>query len=196
VKTKLRIIAATHRNMAELVRSGKFREDLFYRLNVVPMHIPPLRERTEDIPALIQHFVSQAGAAKVFEPAAMKLMQQHRWTGNIRELENFTRRLVALCPQDIIGAETVSAELSRLSPGMASSHSRAEIISMLMQDYFAALPAGEIYEPLINEIEKPLIERVLKITKGNQIKAAELLGLNRNTLRKKIRELGVEVRKA
>jgi len=196
VKTKLRIVAATHRNMAELVRSGKFREDLFYRLNVVPMHIPPLRERTEDIPALVQHFVSQAGATKVFEPAAMGLMQQHRWTGNIRELENFTRRLVALCPQDIIGADTVSAELSRLSPGTLTSHSRAEIISMLMQDYFAALPAGEIYEPLINEIEKPLIERVLKITKGNQIKAAELLGLNRNTLRKKIRELGVEVRKA
>ncbi|MEZ0259366.1 MAG: nitrogen regulation protein NR(I) [Alphaproteobacteria bacterium] len=196
VKTKLRIVAATHRNMAELVRSGKFREDLFYRLNVVPMHIPPLRERTEDIPALVQHFVLQAGASKVFEPAAMGLMQQHRWTGNIRELENFTRRLVALCPQDIIGADTVSAELSRLSPGMATSHSRTEIISMLMQDYFAALPTGEIYEPLINEIEKPLIERVLKITKGNQIKAAEMLGLNRNTLRKKIRELGVEVRKA
>lgn len=196
LKTRLRIIAATHRNMQELVRTGKFREDLYYRLNVVPIHIPALRERAEDIPSLVQHFVTQAGASKVFEPAAMRLMQQHQWTGNIRELENFTRRIAALCPQDIIGAETVTSELSRFAGVKASSHSRGEIISMLMQDYFAALPMGTIYEPIINEIEKPLIERVLKITKGNQIKAAEMLGLNRNTLRKKIRELGVEVRKA
>jgi two-component system nitrogen regulation response regulator GlnG len=196
VKTRLRIVAATHRNMQELVRTGKFREDLYYRLNVVPIHIPALRERAEDIPSLVQHFLTQAGASKVFEPAAMKSMQQHRWTGNIRELENFTRRVAALCSQDIIGAETVSSELSRFASAKTTSHSRAEIITMLMQDYFAALPAGTIYEPLINEIEKPLIERVLKITKGNQIKAAEILGLNRNTLRKKIRELGVEVRKA
>ncbi len=125
----------------------------------------------------------------------MELISRHSWPGNIRELENFTKRLAALCPQDIIDAEAVREELSKLSAQAAAPQNRAEIAALLVEDYFRALPAGEIYEPLMREIEKPLIERVLQVTKGNQIKAAEMLGLNRNTLRKKIRDLGIEIRR-
>lgn len=196
VKTRLRIIAATNKDLPALVRANKFREDLYYRLNVVPLRIPPLRERSADIPALVQHFIAKSGIAKVFEVEAMDVLQQHAWQGNIRELENFTRRLAALCPQDIIDAATVREELKAVVTTTAAPANRAEIIGLLMQDYFTTPPIGGIYEPLLRELEKPLIERVLQITNGNQIKAAEMLGLNRNTLRKKIRDLGVEVRRA
>ncbi|MCC7038574.1 MAG: sigma 54-interacting transcriptional regulator, partial [Alphaproteobacteria bacterium] len=196
VKTRLRIVAATNKDLPALVRAGKFREDLYYRLNVVPLRIPALRERSDDIPALVQHFIAKSGIAKVFEAQAMDVLQHHAWQGNIRELENFTRRLAALCPQDIIDAATVREELKNLVPATVAPANRAEIIGLLMQDYFTAPPAGGSYEPLLRVLEKPLIERVLQVTNGNQIKAAEMLGLNRNTLRKKIRDLGVEVRRA
>ncbi len=200
VKTRLRIIAATNRDMQALVRQGKFREDLYYRLNVIPLHIPPLRDRSEDIPALVQHFIAQLGSLKVFEPEAMRLIQQQPWAGNIRELENFTRRLAALCPQEIIDAAAAAAELKRLSRAEnAAPKGRDELIAALMNDYFAAwgnaLPQGGIHAPVICDIEKPLIERALELTGGNQIRAAEILGLNRNTLRKKIRELRIDVRR-
>ncbi len=201
VKTRLRIVAATNRDMSVLVRQGKFREDLYYRLNVVPLHIPPLRERAEDIPALVQHFIAKSGSTIVFEPAAMRLIQQQPWPGNIRELENFTRRLAALCPQDIVDAAAAAAELKRLARAEVSApKAREELIAALMQDYFAAWganpPAEGIHAPVIRDVEKPLIERALEITNGNQIRAAEILGVNRNTLRKKIRELRIEVRRA
>ncbi len=197
VKTKIRIIAATNKDLKSLVKKSLFREDLYYRLNVIPIQIPPLRDRQEDIPALVQHFVGSA--PKVFEPAAMKALQQNRWAGNIRELENFTKRLVALCPQDIIDAKTVMAEMqnfSTASPALAASGNVGETMQTLMADYFATNDVTNgLYDRIISQLEKPLIEQTLKYTKGNQIKAAEILGLNRNTLRKKIRELAVDVRR-
>ena len=201
VKTRLRIIAATNRDMQALVRQGKFREDLYYRLNVIPLHVPPLRERAEDIPALVQHFIARAASTKVFEPAAMRLIQQQPWPGNIRELENFTRRLAALCPQDIIDAPAAASELKRLLPAEPGApKGREELIAALMHDYFTgwgvALPKDGIHAPVVRDIEKPLIERALELTGGNQIRAAEILGLNRNTLRKKIRDLGIDIRRA
>ncbi|MBI1214629.1 MAG: nitrogen regulation protein NR(I) [Alphaproteobacteria bacterium] len=208
VKTRLRIIAATNKNLSALVKAGKFREDLYYRLNVIPLHIPPLRERAEDIPALVQHFIardaSSAGvngvSPKVFEPGAMQRIRQHPWPGNIRELENFTRRLAALCPQDIIDAETVGEELARLGasqPETALPGDRAGLIRAVLDDFFCIRPPeGEVHARLVAELEKPLVERVLQMTNGNQIRAAEILGLNRNTLRKKIRELDIEIRRS
>src|SRR5690606_8447887 len=115
VKAQVRIVAATHQDIRALVQSGKFREDLYYRLNVVPLHVPPLRERAEDIPALVQHFAAQSGHAKVFEAAAMQAIQAYRWPGNIRELENFVKRLSALHAEDIMDAETVKIELGKLA---------------------------------------------------------------------------------
>ena len=201
VKTRLRIIAATNRDLQAIVRQGKFREDLYYRLNVIPLHIPPLRDRAEDIPALVQHFIAKSGSTMVFEPEAMRLIQQQPWPGNIRELENFTRRLAALCPQDIVDASAAAAELKRLARSeTATPKSREDLIAALMQDYFAGwganLPAEGIHAPVVRDIEKPLIERALELTNGNQIRAAEILGLNRNTLRKKIRDLHIEVRRS
>jgi two-component system nitrogen regulation response regulator GlnG len=194
-RARLRIVAATNRDMRRLVGEGRFREDLYYRLNVIPLHIPPLRERREDIPALVQHALAASGTAKVFEPDAMRLIEAHAWPGNIRELENFTRRLAALCPQDIIDAEAVGAELGRL-PAAQPRGGRAELIAALVADYAAewgVAPPPGIHGAVLRDIEKPLLERVLELTQGNQIRAAELLGLNRNTLRKKIRELGVSL---
>jgi len=197
IKTRLRIIAATNKDLPALVRAGKFREDLYYRLNVVPVRLPALRERKEDIPALVQHFVAKSGAGKVFEPAAMEAIQRHSWPGNIRELENFTRRLAALRPESIITAEAVREELNQLGGNSAlTEQNRPALIAAIIDNYFRALPEGDIYQPLIDEVEKPLIERALALTKGNQIRAAEILGINRNTLRKKIRTLGVSYRKA
>ncbi|MDE1152150.1 MAG: nitrogen regulation protein NR(I) [Micavibrio sp.] len=195
MKTRIRIIAATNKDLPSLVKAGKFREDLYYRLNVVPMRIPALRERPEDIPSLVQHFVARSGTAKVFEPAAMKAIQAHTWPGNIRELENFTRRLAALRAQDIVDEAAVREELKTLPQASASSADRGELMNSLLDHYFMSAPEADIYEPLMRELEKPLIERVLHMTNGNQIRAAEILGLNRNTLRKKITDLGVTIRK-
>lgn len=204
IKTRVRIITATNKDLPALVKKGLFREDLYYRLNVVPLHIPPLRERAEDIPALIQHFLKTTGSVKVFDPEAMRLLQAFRWPGNIRELESFVRRLSVLYAEDIISPATVTEELARLSAAATggaavSSETLSQTVVRLLGEYFAAhhgqLPPPGLYDRILREVEKPLIEQTLTITGGNQIKAAEVLGLNRNTLRKKIRELDIEVRK-
>ena len=196
IRTNVRIIAATNKDLKKLVQQGNFREDLYYRLNVVPLQLPPLRERCADIPALIRHF--SRDSIKVFEPQAMKLLQEYKWPGNIRELENIVRRLVALHPQEIIDAEAV---LSILEKDVATRQIDTPddvnlIIKSAIDAYFVNGPKdGRVHEDLISLTEKLLIEKVLTITGGNQIKAAEMLGLNRNTLRKKIRELSIEFRK-
>lgn len=204
VKTNLRIIAATHQDMRALVQSGKFREDLYYRLNVVPLHVPPLRDRAEDIPALVQHFVAQSGMAKVFVPAAMQAIQAYRWPGNIRELQNFVKRLTALYADDIIDAKTVQAELAKLSMiippvgAFVAANSDISITDAVIRTLSTDMTAFEkpdLYGRILRQMEKPLIAEVLAYTRGNQIRAAEILGLNRNTLRKKIRDLDIDVKK-
>ena len=207
IKTDVRIVAATHRDLRALVRQGTFREDLFYRLNVVPIRLPPLRERTEDIPALARHFLSQTVAlglpAKSLDAAAVERLKRHRWPGNVRELENLVRRLAALYSQEVISLDVVEAELAETSapPPPPVEEDRREglggAVERHLRDYFAAhkdgIPAAGLYDRVLREVEKPLIALSLTATRGNQIKAAELLGLNRNTLRKKIRELDVQV---
>jgi len=202
VKARARVIAATHQDLRARVRDGRFREDLYYRLNVVPLHVPPLRERAEDIPALVQHFLRQSKALKVVEPAAIAVMQAHGWPGNVRELENAVRRLAALHTEDVIDAEAVrmalqASSMSVMTDGVALS--APGDISSTIADILAAdasLMAGtDVYDRIIRLVEKPLIARMLAMTGGNQIKAAELLGLNRNTLRKKITELDIDVKK-
>lgn len=204
VKTNLRIIAATHQDMRALVQSGKFREDLYYRLNVVPLHVPPLRDRAEDVPALVQHFVAQSGTSKVFAPAAMQAIQAYRWPGNIRELQNFIKRLTALYADDIIDTKTVQGELAKLSlttppPGgfVAANNdvSIADAVIRTLSTDIAAFEKPDLYGRILRQMEKPLIAEVLSYTRGNQIRAAEILGLNRNTLRKKIRDLDIDVKK-
>jgi two-component system nitrogen regulation response regulator GlnG len=211
IKTDVRIVAATNKDLRTLIGQGLFREDLFYRLNVVPLRLPPLRERAEDVPDLVRHFF-KAGEAeglrtKRISSGGIELMKRYPWPGNVRELENLIRRLAALYPQDEISAEIIEAELKtgeqpaapggtmvpeNLTIGQAAEH--------YLQRYFASfageLPPPGLYQRILTEVEYPLVLASMTATRGNQIKAAELLGLNRNTLRKKIRELGVNVYRA
>jgi len=207
IKANVRIVAATHRDLKGHIQQGLFREDLFYRLNVVPIRLPPLRERGEDVPALVRHFLAQAAAEglplKSLDQAAMDRLKAHRWPGNVRELENLVRRLAALYSQDVIGVDLINAELADVAPVVPPGEQapRAEGLSAAVErhirGYFEAhkggLPPPGLYDRVLQEVERPLIGLSLNATRGNQIKAAHLLGLNRNTLRKKIRELDIQV---
>jgi two-component system nitrogen regulation response regulator GlnG len=206
IRADVRIIAATHRDLRQLIRQGLFREDLFYRLNVVPMRLPPLRERTEDIPALVRHFFQLAHGEglplKTVDQAAMERLKSYRWPGNVRELENMVRRVAALYSQEVIGLDAIAAELVETAPTIAAeaggpSEGLGVAAERHLRDYFSAhkggLPPAGLYDRVLREIERPLIQLSLAATRGNQLKAAHLLGLNRNTLRKKIRDLDIDM---
>ena len=206
IRANLRIIAATHRDLRQLVAQGLFRDDLFYRLNVVPIRLPPLRERGDDIPPLVQHFLLKARLEglplKTIAPDGMARLKSHGWPGNVRELENLVRRLTVLYAQETIGAEVIDAEMREAAPVTAGAvdgddRSLGDTIGRHLDVIFEArpgrLPAAGLHGRILREVERPLILKVLAATRGNQIKAAALLGLNRNTLRKKIRELDIEV---
>ncbi|MBU6418496.1 MAG: nitrogen regulation protein NR(I) [Proteobacteria bacterium] len=211
IRANARIVAATHRDLRALIRSGQFREDLFYRLNVVPIRLPPLRERPDDIPVLAQHFLGKAQSeglpAKSIDAAAMALLSSYRWPGNVRELENVIRRLAALVPQPVITEEIIAQELSDYpvmeEPKITASGEESDNMATVVERHIARLLAslresgeeGVLYERALAELERPLIRMTLAETRGNQIRAAALLGLNRNTLRKKIREHGIGVQR-
>ncbi len=224
IKTNVRIVAATNKDLRILIQQGLFREDLFFRLNVVPLRLPSLRERSEDIADLARHFFAQAVAegqpAKTLEAAALDRMRRYKWPGNIRELENLIRRLVALYPQEVISEATIALELGLdqhrieqfgagpAGSGATTAPSRGgegdESLSMAVERHVSEifkqhgenLPPPGLYHRILRELEYPLISVTLAATRGNQIKAAELLGLNRNTLRKKIRDLDVRLMRA
>ena len=206
IKTDVRIIAATNKDLRILINQGLFREDLFFRLNVVPIRLPPLRERSEDVPDLVRHFfgvVEKEGlAAKRIEVAAMERLKRYRWPGNVRELENLIRRLAALYPQETITDNIIEAELDQPAVTVSGGEREEdETLSVSVErhlaSYFEAfgedLPPPGLYHRILREVESPLISAALASTRGNQIKAAELLGVNRNTLRKKIRDLEIQI---
>jgi two-component system nitrogen regulation response regulator GlnG len=207
IKTNVRIITATHRDLRQLINQGSFREDLFYRLNVVPLRLPPLRERAEDIPDLVRHFLTQAVKEglprKELTREAVERLQNHRWSGNVRELENLLRRLVAIEIEDTIPASAIERELASFpvqasaEPMDVSGASLPEFIENYLSRYFASfgnsLPPQGLYERILSEVEPPLLRAVLAATSGNQLRAAELLGINRNTLRVKLRDRQVRV---
>ncbi len=208
IKANVRIIAATHRDLRSAIRQGQFREDLFYRINVVPIRLPPLRERVEDIPPLATHFLDRAREdglpAKTLDQGAVDRLKTHRWPGNVRELENLMRRMAALCPEETITAALVDIELAEAmpqadEPAAASSTPEplARAVERHIRQFLSAhadgLTPSDIYDRVIAEVERPLIQLTLSATRGNQIKAAAMLGLNRNTLRKKIRDLDIPV---
>jgi len=211
IRADARIICATHRDLKSLINQGLFREDLFYRLNVIPLRIPPLRERLDDIPDLMRQFlnryaVENSQTPKLIEMAALDYLKAHDWPGNVRELENLCQRIAALYVEDTVTLDIARAEMVPLDAGDqtrrdgVAHETLQQSIFRHLKRYFDAhlphdLPPPGLYSRLLREFEKPLIENTLAATRGNQIKAAELLGLNRNTLRKKIRDLDIDVRK-
>ena len=204
IRANVRIIAATHRDLTQLIRQGLFREDLYYRLNVVPIRMPALRERREDIPELVSHFLSQCADEglpwKSIDESALDRMQAYHWPGNVREMENLVRRLAALYSEETIGIQAIEAELAvepPPEPNNRAGNGISDAVEIHLRDYFAAhgnvMPPAGLYDRVLKEVERPLISQSLAATRGNQLRAAKLLGLNRNTLRKKIRELNIPV---
>ena len=209
IKTNIRIITATHRNLDELVQNGNFREDLFYRLNVFPINLPPLRLRLSDLNELVQYFLNKSFKEgldkKNISEEAINELKKHKWPGNIRELENFIRRMSVLIPSDKITNNDIIKNLSKTNRLISDSNlnNGSEKLSLSMsveqhlKNFFklhkGRLPSAGLYSRIINEVERPLISICLSATKGNQIRASKLLGLNRNTLRKKIKELKIKV---
>jgi two-component system nitrogen regulation response regulator GlnG len=207
IKTNVRIIAATHRDLRSQIAQGLFREDLYYRLNVVPIRIPPLRERLEDVGDLVRHFLRQAAreglGQKSIETAAIDRLKAHPWPGNVRELENFVRRLAALYTQDTLTTQIIEQELAEVLPdraadiGNGDAKDLSEQVERYLAGYFSGfgkeLPPPGLYDRVIRQVELPLLTAALAATRGNQIRAAELLGLNRNTLRSRIRALDIRV---
>ena len=193
-----RIIASTNKNLKDAVREGSFREDLFYRLNVISINLPPLRKRKEDINELLRYFLKKHSAEfgtekKVFSREAEQLLITHNWPGNVRELENTIKRLLVLSPDSIISAkETKEAIDSQAGYGETEVTERKteELVRMMVENSDFSL--RNVHEQVIGKVEKQLIEIILAKTDGNMKQAATIMGINRNTLSKKINDLGIE----
>ena len=205
----VRIISSSAHDLVALVEKHQFNRDLFYRMNVVPLFVPPLRKRGQDIPDLARHFlrVSNTGNSqtKHLDPEAITALKNRVWPGNVRELENLIRRVDVLYPQETITAEILDMEI-RNSGNAAQTQGNGiaievgefqDAIELFVEQYLDAendtLSGEGLYHQFLHEIEYPLITATLAATNGNQIKAAKILGLNRNTLRKKIQKLGIRI---
>jgi two-component system nitrogen regulation response regulator GlnG len=191
----VRIVAATHHDLEEDVRKGRFREDLLFRLRVVPIELPALRNRPEDVPALVDHFLSRysdelTGSQHWVSDKALEQLVQHAWPGNVRELENAIKRALVLATGDVL----IPDDFEFLKDSVPIGGSASELTGIVRGEVRAELDGpetGTLYRDWITRIEKPLIETVLHHTGGNQIRTAAILGINRNTLRKKIVELKI-----
>jgi two-component system nitrogen regulation response regulator GlnG len=204
IRADVRIIAATHQELPKLIAEGQFREDLYYRLNVVPIRLPALRERGSDVGELARHFLDRAAAdglpRKQLDAAAIARLERHSWPGNVRELENLMRRLAALTRDAVITPALIEQQLGQAGqqqagPAVPEDAGLGEAIEQHLARHFASygngLPPDGLYDRVLAEIERPLLRLTLAAVRGNQLKAARLLGINRNTLRKKLTDLGV-----
>lgn len=207
IRADVRIIAATHKNLPELIQANAFREDLYYRLNVIPVVLPPLRQRAEDVILLARHFLDLAAIQglprKELDESGSARLLAHDWPGNVRELENLMRRLAVLSRHDVISASLVdqhlhqSAEMSMPAPEMRFADESLQLaIEQYLANYFArfgdALPPDGLYHRLTESVDRPMLRATMAAVRGNQIRAAKLLGINRNTLRKRLSELGID----
>jgi two-component system nitrogen regulation response regulator GlnG len=198
IRLDVRIVAATNQNLAALIEKGGFREDLFYRLNVVPIEMPPLRDRTEDIGLLAQHFLMMAAKdglplRKIDDGAVGQLMAMP-WRGNIRELKNLIYRLALLCREDTITESTIHQFVEPAhdaDPHIQGASFEAAVAQFLRDQKQRGHLREKLYPRALAQFEIPLLQHVMKQVKGNQLKAAALLGINRNTLRKKLTDYGI-----
>lgn len=191
----VRIIAATNRDLAPMIAEGRFREDLFYRLNVVPIQMPPLRDRPDDIEPLARHFLHLAAQeglpARRLTPGGADALRRQSWRGNVRELRNFIYRLALLSREDEIGGSAIAALLQE-KPATPEGH-HATFADALEHWLAQTGPAsGTLYHSALAAFEEPLFRHALRVTEGNQLQAARLLGINRNTLRKRLGELAID----
>lgn len=204
IKADVRIVAATNKDLAALVQTGQFREDLFYRLNVVPIALPSLRERRVDVPLLARHFLDRAAEdglpRKSLAANAIAVLEGYDWPGNVRQLENLMRRIAALSRDEVIDSDAIRRALGEAS-AMPSQATRDEGIEAAVRARLEriaieeprSLDDGTLYDRIIGEVERPLIEAMLGRHGGNQLRAARALGINRNTLRKRLDTLGIDV---
>ncbi|HXT57070.1 MAG TPA: sigma-54 dependent transcriptional regulator [Pirellulales bacterium] len=202
IRVDTRVIAASNRDLMDEVEAERFREDLYYRLNVVPVHLPPLRERREDIPELIGHFLTIYNEANDryvvhIEPKAMEALQDYRWPGNVRELQNYIERAVVLAPGDELTCDLLpEAVLNPRRPSakrLTEADAETLAYELVQQGVHAAGPNSEdLYNKIVNRVERELIAQVLVACDSVQIKAAARLGINRNTLHKKLKEYGLD----
>ncbi len=204
LRADVRIIAATNQDLTTAVKEKRFREDLYFRLRVVPVTLPPLRQRREDIPELTTYFLDNitkevGTSATGITPEAQTLLTNYSWPGNVRELGNTLLRAAVLSPGPLLTPADLSLPQTRIPlPADLAELSFEEIVQRQLTTYLqqpALLEAGDLHAVIISQVEKPLIELVLDHTRGNQLKAAELLGINRNTLRKKMTDLKIAVKK-
>ncbi|MCV2881049.1 sigma-54 dependent transcriptional regulator [Actibacterium sp. XHP0104] len=201
-----RIMATSQTDLMTRMEAGEFRQDLFYRLGGVQIGVPSLRERVDDIPLLADHFLARAErdgmALRRFAPEALDLIRGYSWPGNVRQLENTIRRLVVTSPEEVIARAEVEAVLGNqpaIEPmaGSGEADKLSASVGRHLRRYFdlhgGVLPPPGLYGRILKEVELPLIEIALDATGGNQAKCADLLGINRNTLRKKITDLDIHV---
>jgi two-component system nitrogen regulation response regulator GlnG len=198
IRIDVRVLAATNRDLEALMREGKFREDLFYRLNVVTLNLPPLRERRRDIPLLVEHFLAKY-ATELGEcgvaPDALDRLVGHDWPGNVRELENVVQRAMVMATSGVVLPEHLPIGPVSAAASVAVDASLEEIIERKLIECVRGLrdhAGANLYDLMIGLVEKPLLRAVLRETGGNQVRAAQILGINRNTLRKKLTEHGID----
>lgn len=198
IRLDVRIVAATNQNLEELIAKGAFREDLFYRLNVVPINMPPLRDRTEDIGLLAQHFLMFAAKdglpARKIDDSAISTLMTMPWRGNIRELRNLIYRLALVCREDIITEATIFQNVEQAvdtDATLQGASFEAAVAQFLRDQKLRGSPREKLYPKALAQFEIPLLQHVMRQVKGNQLKAAALLGINRNTLRKKLTDYAI-----
>ncbi len=200
IPVDVRIIAATNRNLEQCVADNTFREDLYYRLNVLPLALPPLRERRDDIPPLVEYFIGRANSefsSRITHCSndAMRLLQHHHWPGNIRELENTILRACLLSQGQMLQPDDFP-QLQQDNNQTGDDDSLETLIENKLRKSLAQkdiIEVNDLYEMVLHQMERPLIRIILERTRGNQVKAAAILGINRNTLRKKIAVLGIKI---
>ncbi|PYN12383.1 MAG: two-component system response regulator [Candidatus Rokuibacteriota bacterium] len=199
IHVDVRVLAATNRDLEALMRDGRFREDLYYRLNVVSVGLPSLRERRRDIPLLVEHFLAkytQELGERGVAPDALDRLIGHDWPGNVRELENVIQRAMVMATSGVILPEHLPIGPVSAAASVAVDAPLEEIIERKLIECVRGLreqASANLYDLMIELVEKPLLRAVLRETGGNQVRAAQILGINRNTLRKKLVEHGIDV---
>ena len=198
IRIDVRVLAATNRDLESLMKEGKFREDLYYRLNVVTLNLPPLRERRRDIPLLVEHFLAKYApelGERGLAPEALDRLVGHEWPGNVRELENVVQRAMVMATSGIILPEHLPIGPVSAAASVAVDATLEDIIERKLIECVRGLrehASANLYDLMMGLVEKPLLRAVMRETAGNQVRAAHILGINRNTLRKKLTEHGID----